>query len=326
MAKRKRQEQERSLISGRFVLKKPRWAKNILPLELRPAFPNQPTTLLTLPGEIRNRIYQYALAEPLGLFARISQHSRDTKMILCKHAPTGPSQSDKTEPNQIKYVCKQLYKETADIELQMNTLTFGSMSRSHSFRRSPVQQLDNFAVVCDKSRFAWIKRIRLVFEPRGPESEYHPLRHWTKTLLKRLCVEQLVHAAQFCRQHPKIKMEYVLAVFWKLQNGVGLDFKVPAVQLVDWAFVLMKALRDVDMPTYPNPAHGASLLRQAMALRKDRNVQDWTASNLTFHPRHAVDTAIRECYHDRGGIEMLSARPFVTDWLALMESWEEQGI
>ncbi len=84
-------------------------------------------SLLGLPGEIRNRICEYVLtAKQQLIFAPTFQKEEgyfkeNNKIEL--HATSFDNYSDTSkEFNQIKYVSRQLYKETAGLEAKFNGL------------------------------------------------------------------------------------------------------------------------------------------------------------------------------------------------------------
>ncbi|KZM23488.1 hypothetical protein ST47_g5361 [Ascochyta rabiei] len=73
-------------------------------------------TFLSLPPEIRNRIYQYALTPATGLVYREDEATRKQKAFFCD------SQSKVVEFNQLKYANRQLHLETAALELKHSPL------------------------------------------------------------------------------------------------------------------------------------------------------------------------------------------------------------
>lgn len=93
--------------------------------------------LLDLPAELRNLVYKFALTSEHGLRATVArsispgrvmtedeEECRDVaKLKLHERLPREP---DSPEFNQLKYVCRQLYQETAGIE--QNSTTWNSQS------------------------------------------------------------------------------------------------------------------------------------------------------------------------------------------------------
>jgi hypothetical protein len=80
-----------------------------------------PSRLLTLPQELRDLIYKYALTEPEGL-STTTDSSPSSNIRLCQLESTlrYPSQ----ESNQLRYVCRQLHFETNALGLMYNTIQF----------------------------------------------------------------------------------------------------------------------------------------------------------------------------------------------------------
>lgn len=75
--------------------------------------PGSDCWLLRMPGEVRNLIYGYALSEPNGLFYRYQENDNSMKLYTTMY----PEESE-MEANQLKYVCRQLNKETKGLGLK----------------------------------------------------------------------------------------------------------------------------------------------------------------------------------------------------------------
>ncbi|KAF2659522.1 hypothetical protein K491DRAFT_675505 [Lophiostoma macrostomum CBS 122681] len=92
---------------------------------------SEPFHLLRLPGELRNAVCRFALSTNDGLY-----HCKDAfgKRILCA------SPSGFLDFNQLKYASRQLYQETAGLELHCNTLIFPD----RPLRTGPSVGLKNF--------------------------------------------------------------------------------------------------------------------------------------------------------------------------------------
>ncbi|KAF2676614.1 hypothetical protein K458DRAFT_468373 [Lentithecium fluviatile CBS 122367] len=74
---------------------------------------------LDLPGELRNRVYEYVLTESKGLdYVHIP--GPNGKAILVPHGAAGRTTA--TEANQLKYVCDQLRMETLGLGLRCNAV------------------------------------------------------------------------------------------------------------------------------------------------------------------------------------------------------------
>ena len=119
-------------------------------------------SLLDMPAEIRNEIYQYALTDTAGLRVR-SQATRNR----CKKKPvmhindldTGVVNEDQPLPiNQMMYVCKLLRKETAGLEVQYNDVTFTSTSSTNT---GAMWGFTQFIERCTPTRLAWLRKVIL---------------------------------------------------------------------------------------------------------------------------------------------------------------------
>ncbi len=109
--------------------------------------------LLRLPGEIRNRIYEYALTSPKKLYFSATDEALKLRPAMSLWSGVSP------EFNQLKYTCYQLYKETAGVEVQFNTVVFKS--------RSPGKTFSNFLGICAPKKLSvltksWLDRDHLL--------------------------------------------------------------------------------------------------------------------------------------------------------------------
>ena len=103
-----------------------------------------PNRLLALPRELRDKIYEYALAEDEGLLL-IETHPKSFRgHRLYEHW---------VESNRLKYVCRQLYHETKGLGLGLNDLAMRSERQVESF----VAFLDT----CSASQQQCIRKVTL---------------------------------------------------------------------------------------------------------------------------------------------------------------------
>jgi hypothetical protein len=113
-----------------------------------------PPTLLTLPAEIRNKIYSYAFASPHGLLLKWTPgvSRRNKKPILVSPNDEGERHST----NQLKYANKQLYRESAGLELQLNTIIVEDYNTECT-----AQHFLKFANFCTPTRLGWLTSVVL---------------------------------------------------------------------------------------------------------------------------------------------------------------------
>jgi hypothetical protein len=145
-------------------------------------------TLLELPAELRNRIYEYALTDPssIGLRFRAYLIVSDT---ICKPVLLG---ADGKQFNALKHVCPQLRTETDGLDLAYNVVR---IERVRHDDWAPTKKL--FSVAGPNMRSPWPLNIMLIEHPEG---EREP---WSDTLA----------LADWCALHDNIKTGYVLSEF-----------------------------------------------------------------------------------------------------------------
>ena len=161
--------------------------------------------LLRLPGELRNRIYEDALASD----EIIAFHEDVPKL--------SPYFTDRLRDrvndfNQIKYVCHQLYWETAGTEVQNNNLLF--------YRAEP---FTNLLATCTKKKATWLCKVKIVWT--GPDGA-------TYNVVKRKMV--MLQLSNCCIKHPDLKIDYTCARFGVVstQGNLFLDQGVFLTRIV----------------------------------------------------------------------------------------------
>ncbi|KAI4953366.1 hypothetical protein J4E86_006909 [Alternaria arbusti] len=106
-------------------------------------------SLLDLPRELRNIIYEYALTEEDGLLVQ-EWPTMHPKAAGAKYG---------TDANQLKFTCRQLYTETTGLGLRYNKVTFGGPCGFESFEGF-------IGVDCTPAHFGRVKRVVIVQERR----------------------------------------------------------------------------------------------------------------------------------------------------------------
>jgi hypothetical protein len=145
-------------------------------------------TLLGLPAELRNRIYEYALTDPssIGLRFRAYLIVNDT---ICKPVLLG---ANGEQFNALKHVCRQLRAETDGLDLAYNVVRIEQVDRDSW---APTKRL--FSMMGPNMRSSRPLNIMLVEHPEG---EREP---WSDTLA----------LADWCALHDNINTGYVLSGF-----------------------------------------------------------------------------------------------------------------
>jgi hypothetical protein len=157
--------------------------------------------LLKLPGELRNRIYQLALTTSKGIHLDPSNPTQ----FLDADVDVTMAYEDRRPVNLLKFTCRQLYQETAGIEVKFNRVEYSGYHQSllelHGPNRSPgpAQAFNDFLSNCTATKATWLREVTLYFQTRldrGPgtfvESE-----------------TELLAVDEFCRNHPRVNVRYV---------------------------------------------------------------------------------------------------------------------
>ncbi|KAF1840336.1 uncharacterized protein K460DRAFT_437402 [Cucurbitaria berberidis CBS 394.84] len=82
-----------------------------------------------LPGELRNRVYQFSLSEPEGL----RYHQNSDSVGFYRRTETSKNDSHDSEANQLKYVCRRLNQETRGLGIRYNMLYFDNFMHASWF-------------------------------------------------------------------------------------------------------------------------------------------------------------------------------------------------
>jgi hypothetical protein len=171
----------------------------------RPLLEQPDSPLLRLPGELRNRIYEFALTtgpdNPLNL-AEPSVRYEDGQLRRRKAYSSTKSRSDSldNEFNQLKYASRQLYTETAGLELQSSCIRFSGQVVRGTLESGPAATFVSFLRTCSPSKSSWITRVHLQI---GGNAK----------LLHTLLIEEPSHfitIADFCRSHPAVRVSYLI--------------------------------------------------------------------------------------------------------------------
>ena len=269
------------------------------PEKLKP----QPTPLLRLPGELRNRIYEYALTNENGLYytkkhfnagprnskpSKLALHTKELhkpKLVMadpvwdnldiysCSEVSWINSdyydelkRSYTEDFNQLKYVCRQLYSETAGLELKYNDLI---LSAKWNLLSKLTQSFAEFPV----SGTVSLRKVIL----RGPLDP----------------IKKLLKLDEFCKQQPHITVHYQI---------VQLQYTTFVEDLMAMGLALNLVLRGVDLShllphLLPQSVSPLSLLMeyQNMVVRISGSlplgeITPLRAGNLKFWPGENLQT------------------------------------
>jgi hypothetical protein len=150
------------------------------------------SALLKLPAELRNRICQYALTADDGVYL----DARSTPRFL--QVDTSDDPKDGRESNVLKLTCRQLYRETAGLEIKFNTVEFCGTTTSSG----PAHVLNDFLSTCTALKIQWLKNVRLYFPSRGIAQVDTFCRNTRRALARRRVLSQ--PSPDQCSLHSRI--------------------------------------------------------------------------------------------------------------------------
>jgi len=197
--------------------------------------------LLRLPGEIRNKIFQYVLTSsaPLHHCQSWDVVSSHNLKIFRHHSFEEETAPGDTRPrpffNSVKFVCRQLYAETAGLELKFNTLLFNAQAELQYLQAPGTIQKttaqDWFFDLVDSltaEKLQWLSTVILASNQKFNDVVPLPA--------------VLNEIADFAKQHPHINVRFHF-------EGFCLDLthvQRPTQEFFRVGFILVTALRDAE--------------------------------------------------------------------------------
>jgi len=117
----------------------------------------RPSHFFRLSAELRNRIYEFALSATRG--SLLVEMVRGTSRMSKKPRLTDYDTPEQ-EFNQIKFVNRQLYAETAGMEVSFNRIVFAAQLGVRSYR--PFHRFHHFVKECAPGKWKWLRHMVLV--------------------------------------------------------------------------------------------------------------------------------------------------------------------
>ncbi|KAF2240957.1 hypothetical protein BU26DRAFT_572195 [Trematosphaeria pertusa] len=274
---------------------------------------NSSSRLLQLPGELRNRIYEYVLTDPSPLGLQYSeQFVGGTCISKPWLKPRFEGMRDK-EITKIKYVCRKLYAETAGLEIKFNSLRF-------SDSECPARMFKDFLAICSPSKAAWIRTVVLRL------GDYS---HCISVLQEN--IDTLLPIADFCRRNPQATVKYTYGA-WEYSPcceppNSGRPF-IFAMEFIEAGVHLTKAFRgqDLDFLLPPSDRETWEAARDWRAATDEKKLEGLQAPNFKFWPG--------DLYLDPGFANGVRRDAIIFDleedimrlWVEYAKKWGEEGI
>jgi hypothetical protein len=224
--------------------------------------------LLELPGELRNRIWQYALTTENGLDMVWVSHRRSPQLFA--RGRDAAEDEGRVEFNQLKYTCHALHKETAGWEAKFNRVVVCT----HAADPRPVELFGNFLATCAPAKAAWFTDLDLVFETQAQNRGEDSARIMISLTLE--TSPALLSVAAFCKHHPHVNVRYFL---W------GFNVNVHAAQFMSTGSLLAKVFRSIDVTSQILQEHVlAKRSPDSPRIRSPAIVAAAALPNLSFWP------------------------------------------
>ncbi|KAF2743881.1 hypothetical protein M011DRAFT_471008 [Sporormia fimetaria CBS 119925] len=209
----------------------------------------QRSPLLLLPPEMRDEVYAYVFrASPGGIRYAWNLGS----VVSSKFSKRGDR--PKKAINQLKYVCRQLYYETADLELKKNKAI-----HLHKGREDEPEALSQFFVFmsnCHRVKMDWINTVILETSMEAIP-EYYDWNYDVAYLeiLRPSDIELLPHLDRICKTRPNTQFKFVVPYFhheatlwgaWPLLRGM-IEL-ARCLRNTDYTFLKNNCLEAMEVP------------------------------------------------------------------------------
>ncbi|KAF2730118.1 hypothetical protein EJ04DRAFT_568013 [Polyplosphaeria fusca] len=276
-----------------------------------PLPPKQLSLLFRLPPEVRNLIYEHALTfseRPLRLCEDyLPQHTEwpgeeNVNYTLYAILSNGIHQ----EFNRLKYVCRELWTETAGLEAKYNRIL---VLKGELADCGAIPSFLRFAETCSPEKLSWLRRID-IRTTCGPDSFLADY------------ASDFSDLADFCYMHPRTQVRYILPGFPNYTFFPTLDWQIIATcTLYKWAFC------DVDMrPLAPSiPPYDTDLplddaIHSAKEWRGIYTMRDISARNLICILPDGHTNVDETDFPDSVGLRVKKL------WVKLVRHWGKFGL
>jgi hypothetical protein len=183
--------------------------------------------LLQMPGEVRNLIYAYTLSAPEGLVLHENGKLFDRTHTLCDHDGFYDTAAD--EANQLKFVNRQLYKETRGLGLHHNDLVLDgyTIPGGHDFisdgvtvtstpHELAIEYFASFLQTCSPKHLEHMQKVELNHAGLlTGTSRSH------RVLLEDVLVPSLALTANFCAEFTNLQVAWRIPFLYHKMDTPG---------------------------------------------------------------------------------------------------------
>ncbi|KAL1595181.1 hypothetical protein SLS60_009869 [Paraconiothyrium brasiliense] len=286
---------------------------------------NTTSPLLKLPGEILNKIYEYALTSEDDLLEHVavsvaSNDPSSTDQVSLGPDMTSPSSNGASHPstlaneidgsivdsrssalnstvfqahflerdgsefNQLKYVCKKLWRETCRLELNYNGVLFTDEAGVG------VEQIEHFLAACSPSQRQWLKKVTILSGRDEPHVFFGRIlrlmgisEHVSQNVL--MPYKEYVRLDAFCFNHPSMSINFVINPYRFVETSRNNPVMMtPLVQ----GMLLRYALRNTLLPAWAFFVPFAEAFLHLLGWPHDHAMPLLQAPNLGIYPQNLV--------------------------------------
>ncbi len=288
-----------------------------LRVDRRPIMEQLDNPFLQLP-EIRNRIYEYALSANFGLvffprsnYVYSQSNSNGLKPLFCEH---GQQHNPDNEFNKLKYVCRQICKETSCLEFSVNTITFSGPGVENKSLWSPARAFAEFLQECTPSNVRRLSDVTLVlladFEKRDLIPGEDPVQFEPSGSFEVI--------VRFCQRYLQMQVNYFFQDFDLGQR--------PLVYTMMQGTFFKLALRHEDLREFlPSIVRRSNMMAYAERWASKRCVELLRVPNLQFHPGQLPeDDVLEEYLKDLSRLGLTDDE--ISRWFNIMKDWRDNEI
>lgn len=172
---------------------------------LMASYPSNTSPLLSLPAELKNIIFRYALTARKGqLRYKIGTKRNRNSGRFILYEDCAESKCDNFRPaafNQLKLVNRQLFTQTADLELQFNEISF-PVTLTDRVYMNPANRTIKLAKAMNDIQVSWLSTIVI----RGPSGPYFDQPRRAMPGIERAV--QLIMQSKIAIHNPGVAIRY----------------------------------------------------------------------------------------------------------------------
>jgi hypothetical protein len=278
------------------------WTRDYIPQLIKPL-----KSMYLHENDYGNTYHPYHQVAPLTLIP----HPLDTPKLSLRRRP---------EFNQLKYVCRSLYDETAGFEIHYNEIIIAQKR----YRDQDIMvQYHLLLSHLSASRLTWLRTITLVKHTGLP----HYYQGYFGTLYDFLTpkrFEDLQDLCALCKRLPNVNIKVVLPGFTYHKDGQG---RASAAKFLFYGALAILLLRDAEQSVGWNGIVYRKMEERARALLQERDVGSWRARNLRFFTELNVfdDEEFRRLVRVDSKWLYIEGFGDMEVWVKRAKAWVEEG-